>query len=48
MIAAGVDVKTVQTIIGHSKPSTTLNIYARAIPENISQAGKIFAEKLSI
>jgi integrase len=34
MIAAGVDVKTAQTRLGHSSPQVTLGIYARATAEN--------------
>jgi hypothetical protein len=30
LVAAGVDVKTAQTRLGHSSPSLTLGIYARA------------------
>jgi integrase len=30
LVAAGVDIKTAQTRLGHSSPSVTLGIYARA------------------
>ena len=45
-IANGVDIVTTQTIMGHSQPSTTMNIYAHAVPKNIKNAGKIFTEKV--
>lgn len=41
-ISNGVDIKTTQTIMGHSQPSTTMNIYAHAVPRNIENAAKIF------
>lgn len=34
LIAAGVDVKTVQTRLGHSDAEITLNVYAHAVPKN--------------
>lgn len=34
LLAQGVDVKTVQTRLGHSSASLTLNWYAHAVPEN--------------
>ena len=43
-IANGVDIKTTQTILGHSQPSTTMNIYAHAVPRNIEDAGRKFTE----
>jgi integrase len=33
LVAAGVDIKTAQTRLGHSDPRLTLTIYARAVPE---------------
>ncbi|MGA8534363.1 MAG: site-specific integrase [Candidatus Tumulicola sp.] len=33
MVAQGSDVRSVQEILGHSEPSTTLNIYSHAVPE---------------
>jgi integrase len=42
LVAAGVDVKTAQTRLGHANPSTTLGIYARVTAEADRQA----AEKL--
>jgi integrase len=43
-IANGVDIKTTQTILGHSQASTTMNIYAHAVPRNIENAAKLFNE----
>jgi integrase len=34
MIAGGADVATVAGILGHSQPSTTLNIYTHAFDKN--------------
>ena len=41
LIAAGVDVKTVQTRLGHSRPSTTLNVYTHAVSQNDEQAAAV-------
>ena len=47
LLANGVDVKTVQTRLGHSNAALTLNWYAHAIPENDEKAadmlGNLFA-----
>lgn len=48
LLASGVDIKTAQSIIGHSQPSTTLNIYAHAVPDNVRKAGLIFTEKMAM
>ncbi len=49
LLAAGVDVKTVQTRLGHSSASLTLDLYAHAVPENDRAAadliGELFAAK---
>lgn len=49
LLANGVDVKTVQTRLGHSDASLTLNWYAHALPENDRKAadmlGELFAGK---
>lgn len=47
LLSNGVDIKTTQMIIGHSQPSTTLNIYAHSVPNNIKEAGYLFNEKMS-
>jgi integrase len=41
LIAAGVDVKTVQTRLGHSRPSTTLDIYTHAVGQNDANAAAV-------
>jgi len=33
MLALGSDVRSVQEVLGHSEPSTTLNIYGHTVPE---------------
>ena len=38
MIAQGVDVRTVAGLLGHSQPSTTLDIYAHAFDKNKREA----------
>ena len=38
MIAQGVDVRTVAGLLGHSQPSTTLEIYAHAFDKNKREA----------
>ena len=55
LISAGVDIKTVSTLLGHARPSTTLNIYtpvtkdartrARAIIEGLGKGGGVDGEK---
>jgi len=49
LVAAGVDVKTAQTRLGHSSPQVTLGIYARATAQNDRNAadavGAIFAPR---
>ena len=49
MIAGGTDVATVAGILGHSQPSTTLDIYTHAFDKNkkAASAGLIFAERKS-
>jgi integrase len=39
LIAAGADIKTVQTRLDHANPQTTLRLYARAQPEADRLAG---------
>lgn len=45
-IAAGVDVKTVQSSLGHSSAATTLNVYASADEQAKRQAAKIMDDAL--
>lgn len=42
LLANGVDVKTVQTRLGHANPSITLGTYAHAVPENDEAAADLF------
>ena len=44
LVAAGVDVKTAQTRLGHSSPSVTLAIYARATSEADRRAADAIGE----
>jgi integrase len=41
LIAAGVDIKTVQTRLGHSRPSTTLDVYTHAVSQNDQDAAAV-------
>lgn len=41
LIGNGVDIKTVQGRLGHSKAATTLDIYAGALPENDRKAAEL-------
>ena len=49
LLAQGVDLKTVQTRLGHSDASLTLNWYAHAVPENdriaADKLGELFAQR---
>jgi integrase len=44
LVAAGVDVKTAQTRLGHSSPQVTLGIYARMTAENDRKASDLVGE----
>ena len=48
MIAGGADVATVAGILGHSQPSTTLNIYTHAFDKNKKAASAELQEQLEI
>ena len=41
LLAVGVDVKTVQTRMGHANAGITLNLYAHAVPENDRKAADL-------
>lgn len=41
LITHGVDLKTVQTRMGHSNVNTTLSIYTHAVPENDKRAAEV-------
>jgi integrase len=47
MLAAGVDVATVAKVLGHTTPSTTLGIYAHAMPASETRAVATIDECLS-
>lgn len=47
LLGNGVDVKTVQTRLGHADASVTLNTYAHAIPENDRKAGDLIGNLFS-
>jgi integrase len=44
LVAAGVDVKTAQTRLGHSSPQVTLGIYARMTAENDRRASDLVGD----
>lgn len=46
LISSGVDVKTVQSVLGHSQASTTLDIYAAAFQDREAQALGAVADML--
>ena len=47
LLASGEDVKTVQARLGHSKASTTLDMYAHAIPEKDKEAAQLIGDLLN-
>lgn len=47
LLANGVDVKTVQTRLGHADASLTLNTYAHAVKENDRKAGDLIGDLFS-
>lgn len=47
LLANGVDVKTVQTRLGHSSASVTLDWYAKALPENDRKAADLMGSLAS-
>ncbi len=38
MLASGVDIPTMAAVLGHSRNSTTFDIYAHAVPQNLNHA----------
>ena len=48
LIAGGTDVTTVAGLLGHSQPSTTLDIYSHAFDKNKKAASKALQEGLEI
>jgi site-specific recombinase XerD len=47
LLGAGIDVKTVADLLGHSKPSTTLDTYAASIPSLSERATATMGRLLS-
>lgn len=47
LLANGVDLKMVQTRLGHSSASLTLGIYAHAVPENDGKAAQIMGQLMN-
>ena len=47
LLGNGVDVKTVQTRLGHSDASVTLNTYSHALPENDKKAANLVGDLLA-
>lgn len=48
LIAGGADVATVAGLLGHSQPSTTLDIYTHAFDKNKKSASQVLQERLEI
>ena len=48
LIANGTDVATVAGLLGHSQPSTTLDIYTHAFDKNKQAASRVLQEGLEI
>ena len=48
LIAGGADVATVAGLLGHSQPSTTLDIYTHAFDKNKKAASQVLQEGLAI
>ena len=46
LAGAGVDLKTLQYIAGHSHVQTTMNIYVHAQTENITNAGNVLTDMM--
>lgn len=47
LLSEGVDIRTVANRLGHSQTSTTLNVYAHALPAADEQAAKVLSEKIA-
>jgi integrase len=47
LVAAGVDVRTVASRLGHSQPTLTLNLYAHALPERDRHAAAVLGGMLA-
>ena len=47
LLSEGVDIRTVANRLGHSQTSTTLNVYAHALPAADEQAARVLSEKIA-
>ena len=47
LLASGEDIKTVQARLGHAKASTTLDMYAHAMPEKDKEAAQVIGDLLN-
>lgn len=47
LIGNGADIKTAQRRLGHAKASTTIDLYAHALPQNDEAAADLFGELVS-
>ena len=48
LIASGMDIKTVQSRLGHEKPSTTLDMYAHVMPGRDKEAAAMIGQLLKM
>ena len=46
LLSEGVDIRTVANRLGHSQTSTTLNVYAHALPAADEQAARILSDRI--
>lgn len=47
LLSEGVDIRTVANRLGHSQTSTTLNVYAHALPAADERAARVLSERLA-
>lgn len=47
MVGGGVDIRTVASRLGHADASTTLRVYAYALPERDREAASILGKALA-
>jgi integrase len=48
LFSGGVDVKTIQTVLGHSRISTTLDLYVGAVPQLQVRAAEVMEQTLAV
>lgn len=48
MVHQGVDVKTLQSLMGHADPLTTLKVYAKVMPDATREAVNTFSQNLTL